>query len=569
MEKECTIKDISANFSSKRLNSFGLYESCVANKSQGYFVLSQMILNLHYSMADNQAKGINLDELNSQRNLNLLGVCTLTKDCSEASIAALHQDYFGQAKMMDNAIPSGLAVQSFSPEIRNHKFLNFDYFSTYFLIFTALVIAFAVLSTIVTKFLRRKYQKELSKNSILEDNFDKSQAKQLQIEIEKRLKSKIWHHFDLAANFKKITNPPRFKDTISQTFFLAKPIASLWVLFLHETLERRNLSETYLRDANSWMTFEKKNPSFAIFQLGYFSVPIFFFIGGFVSIISIEKFYQKSRQAGKNSFTIFVYLSFRRYFRYAPVLFLVTLYYAFVMEDLGSSPYTLIFGQRNSYTCGVSKVWLELSLIYPMSPYKCAAWTWYIQSDFYMYLVSILVVMTTRGKVERVVVLGLIIGFSFVLTGVYYYQNYLKEGDVTIMEVYFRTFYRLRVYFTGCLAGYFVELSKGLGKCEKELNKGEKIVEQEEKKNQENEFLRFSRREEGGDELAGSDVIKSSSGRRGRKGTIWVEDFKPPQNPFEEPGEEDQDFRSHIVSVEARGLRIEGKECKKPNKIVL
>ena len=278
MSQDCTIGDINIELSASRINSYGFYDSCIANKSQGYFVLSKFTKLDAYDPSEH--KGVSLDDFYYPKAFNLLGVCARKNSCSEASIGRLYEDWFSQLDL-EFTTQGPLNVKAFPPQNHNRpQFLDFKSFGTYFWIFFFAILLFSLASTFINRRLRRK------DNDSEEDSSEESNPV-----IEKE-QGKFWSHFDFIQNFQKISSPSKFKDPMSQTFVIARAIASVLVLIYHEGDEKKMMSLKYLEDFSSWRNFENKNPYFVFFFLGVGSVPMFFFIGGYVSIISIESFYK-------------------------------------------------------------------------------------------------------------------------------------------------------------------------------------------------------------------------------------------------------------------------------------
>ena len=138
------------------------------------------------------------------------------------------------------------------------------------------------------------------------------------------------------------------------------------------------------------------------------------------------------------------------------------------MKHQGTGPYTLIWEQHRGAVCQVSRVLLELTLFTPYQSSRCASWTWYIQTDFHMYIVVLLVVMFTKGKNQRLICLAVLLVLSLVATVWYSYRVYLANGMVGMSPVYHSTFFRLRLYLAGSLLGYYKKMSKSPEKKEGE-----------------------------------------------------------------------------------------------------
>ena len=165
MAKECTLKDINRQFTAVRSNSLGLYESCVSNDSRSYFVVSRS--NKLLSFNATQREEINLDELYTTKGFDLLGVCVLAKDCSEASIASMFKNRLSEVTYKYE-VGRNFKVHRFPPEDRLKGLLTIFSPPSLFFIFLLLSVFFVIFSTWMKKYLRKKLMKSLGSDVSLE-----------------------------------------------------------------------------------------------------------------------------------------------------------------------------------------------------------------------------------------------------------------------------------------------------------------------------------------------------------------------------------------------------------------
>ena len=264
------------------------------------------------------------------------------------------------------------------------------------------------------------------------------------------MKRSFWAHFDLASNLGKITSPPKFSDPISQTFTVARPLAMVLVMFVHQLSYKKDISTLYGADYKGWQTYEKTSLATAFVQMGHYAVGVFFFMGGYVCIISSEGFIIQARKAKRSLLQTYLFMVARRYVRFAPILLLVELYLMRVLKDVGSSPFTPLLENQDLNFCRLGFLFKDMFLLNTLViPSRCTVWTWYVMADFNLYMLMVLVVMVTRTPIQRnlvmvgVFLLGLF-GSSLVI-----YTRYLKSGSLTQDTGRNMLIYRYGVYFLG------------------------------------------------------------------------------------------------------------------------
>ena len=77
---DCHLKDIRVNFSAKKINDFGFYDTCLSNKSRSYYMI-------RHSWGED-----GWDSYGTS--MRFLGVCTNYANCTDHSIRWLYQDFF-------------------------------------------------------------------------------------------------------------------------------------------------------------------------------------------------------------------------------------------------------------------------------------------------------------------------------------------------------------------------------------------------------------------------------------------------------------------------------------------
>ena len=452
-EKECTLADINNNLTGSRVNNLGFYDSCISNTTQNYYLLTKYPKEFSFEDLDESDPV----DLYSGTAFNIFGVCA-TAACSNTSIAALYDSIFDQ--IPEKARKLGPVNVTDVPDfLKNSQKIDFSVIAFWSVL--AVIAWFVILSTLVNFKLRRRFFR------LYQEKFEKvADTEEIMLKVSDKIKTLPWRHFDLQQNFKKVISPPKFKDPVSQTFTVARAFAMLLVILGHELTARLQLSDLYTADPTGFIEYMKSSAGVGLAQMGFYSVSMFFFIGGFVSIIASEGFFAKAKNVGRNCCSCYLYMILRRYMRLAPILFLVELYTARVLRHISNSPSSVLFGKQSRESCSTSAVLAELSLLVPTR--GCAAWVWYIQCDFNMFMVLMVVVLLTKTAKARTVFMSILIALSFISSGVAMYLAYSYFGILNNDFVYILAFYRLRIYLAGAIMGYFLSRRMEMKKKERE-----------------------------------------------------------------------------------------------------
>ena len=381
MERECTEADIFKSISPEKMNDFGFYETCISQQSAEYY--------------------LGLDpRITPGLPIHFFALCAKISNCSEESVRRLFDRLFDQFEQENGY----LRDESNPIQIYRHSdghqdpFRFFSSISFYYLLAVILIALLAILSTTMIKGLKARIVEEEGEVGL---NNDETAQKRR----EKQLKKSFWSHFDMVANTKKITSPPKFKDPISQTFTIGRPIAMFLVMMVHEMTIKQRL----LTDPKNWQIEQKTHPGMAFVFMCCYAVSLFFFMGGYVSIIACDAFYKKAKKINRNFILTYFYLSVRRYMRFAPVMVMVELYMMVVVPEFGGSPYTLIYNQTRSLFCHPSLFFHQM-----LGLHHCSEWIWYLFCDFTLYLVMVFVVMLAKTPIQRNLLMVALVVFSFI-----------------------------------------------------------------------------------------------------------------------------------------------------------
>ena len=438
----CLLEDFSIELSAKKVNGFGFYDTCVSDKSRRYYLLSQPTIGGIWT---------------SVRPLNFFGVCGKKPSCSEQSIIRVFEAIFEQLQDLKTPKDKATKLKVYKfPDHLEHRIKPFSSLSFYFLSILAMILLFSVLSTIMVKILKVRLSKEAKKESLDQEDLD---PKLESAKIENEVKRSFWAHFDLSSNLRKITSPPKFSGPISQTFTVARPLAMALVMFLHQLSYKKDISTLYGADYKGWQTYEKTSPATAFAQMGHYAVGVFFFMGGYVSIIASEGFINKARKAKRSLLQTYLFMVARRYVRFAPILLLVELYTMRVLNDVGSSPFTPLLININLGVCRLRLLFKDMFLLNPLVLLpRCTTWTWYVMADFNLYMLMVLVVMVTRTPIQRNLVMIEVILLGLFGSALTIYTEYLKSGGLSEEIVIDKLMHRYAVYFLGGILGYNLKL---------------------------------------------------------------------------------------------------------------
>ena len=445
---QCTVNNIVPEFSGTRVNDIGLYTSCLANKSQTYFMVVKPLIKP--SLA-NISKTHKDQQFNSffQHDNYFYGVCA-NADCLYSSVVetidpvfdTIKQNY-GEAKAIH--APSFMSQQ--------HKT---DFWVVSFTIAMISLLVFTILSTLINHFEKMRIAKKLRKarpsrldSEILE-------------EAEELTENKIWRHFDLIRNAKSIVNPS-IKNVSAQAFNLARIMSMLFVIFGHELAVRYYYASDSLDNFDDFLEYVRTSPLMALPQMGLFSVSIFFFMGGFVASITIPSFIKKCREVGRSPISIFGYMALKRCARMFPPVLVISIFYSKVMRMLMSGPLYILALPK--IECKNFRVWTDVTLAVGFN--NCASWLWYIRCDIQLYILLTAIFFLVKSWNGRVIWTGSAMAVSIVLTTAVLVVGHMLYGVLGDASYYFNVYARMRMYMFGALVGLLFN-----GKKNDKKNKG-------------------------------------------------------------------------------------------------
>ncbi|XP_072747379.1 nose resistant to fluoxetine protein 6-like isoform X2 [Anoplolepis gracilipes] len=308
-----------------------------------------------------------------------------------------------------------------------------------FLCVLALTFSMMIIGTIYDIFVHQKYLVVKNKAPAnVKDISEKMEIKPLSLSQETRIR-KILMCFSIYTNTKIIFNTKLNADEVPILHGL-KFLTMSWIIFLHTSL----------------------------YMLDYIGVPvdIFFFLSGF--LVAYIYFKDKIMDKGKtisinyeaklNEF--FTYI-IRRFIRLTPAYMMMIgiLQLNSAWYSKNSQFYPTF---RSDEVC--TKYWWR-NLLYINNLFNldtmCMCWSWYLANDMqYFIIATLLLILSTVYFYVTVVILGVLLIGSIMLTGyisyIYEYVPTLGEQYRLMSVLYYPPWIRIGPYIIGIIIGYIV-----------------------------------------------------------------------------------------------------------------
>lgn len=426
----------------KLFNDIGYYQSCMQTGNLTYYLIRPYRTDLKVKFN--------------------FGVCA-PKECTQEDI--------------DILVAKNLINKMFLPHIANgteHEAAEYTTAATVvssapiesnnYFEFKSLVAGFAAISVIISL---ASYLVNRKKKATDEKVIEGSESAMVS-----RLLSHIADSFNLVSNFKYLLTG---KKNQANTLNFIKVICGALVIYSGEYI-RRYYVGIHQDDKEALDRFKDS----VGLNLIYFSVIAFdvlFFISGATNALALMAVLQeKSEKKGKlgvSDFVSFYCISIvRRFLRLAPIMYLANFFYYRVVPTQLSNPLQYMFSEEFSKTCPDT---YALSFSFVANIIKgtqyCAGWTWYLQSDFQMFLVlPLLMILAYNQPFVGKMVSWFLISLSLVGTLVIFMmQNLTLVGPYSTSAQYqsFMDDYqakpwgKLAFYLSGALIGqYLVENRK-------------------------------------------------------------------------------------------------------------
>ena len=430
MSKNCQLGDINTKLTASRPNDLGFYHSCISNTSQSYFLLSRAKPNPLQNISDLDPRDLfELQELLS------LGVCA-ESSCSQESIGRLYGDFFEilPEKQRDYENLTTTDLNAYNKEFRVAAVDPLVVFA---------VLAFGILVIMSICSTCKNWAKKSPKTKKKGPKDSKKPLKD-----KKRQPPSLYDIFDLTKNTKSVISPPTRRDPITQVFTISRALAMPMVVIGHEITERIHQADPFVSHPVKTVEYLRTSQGVGVIQMALYAVSIFFFMGGFVTVIAGQSFIRKAKAAGRGNWAIYLYMVVRRWARVFPVLFLTEVFVWKAGKHLSGSPTAFLNILVNDEKCQFGNVFNEMTLLMPSE--GCANWVWYLQCDFNCFLILVWGLFGGSYKKKFRFVLGWVV-FSFVSSAAAMYGGWRFIGMLSNDLIYVFFFYRFRVHGAGAL----------------------------------------------------------------------------------------------------------------------
>ena len=433
----CTINNVVKKFSGARMNSVGLYKSC----------LEQPLHNFYMVM--NEVESPKIEEIKDDPEFRIkfldgyehfYGVCTNAR-CTSRSLNNTIKPIFDTFSLPYDK--RGIWIEDIPRLLKEDHRANFWFFS--FAITLLVLLTVSVYCTFKVKKEKKKMAKKLQ-----EENPD-VELKEIAKEIKKFEKTNPWRHFDLNMNTRKILGTP-IKNKISRTFMLAKALCIMLVISGHELAVRRPYFTNILEVPLAFFHYVRGSIGVGIAQMGFYSVSMFFFMGGFVAAISTPGFLKKASRAQRTSFVIFFYAILRRLARMVPSVVIIVMFYTKILRFLLNGPFYAFSAE--GLKCNVGEILSDFNLI--VAPDYCVPWLWYLKNDIQLYILLVLLFLCAKTQRRRLIWLWFFVGASILCTTSILIFVKIDKGLLTDDAYYFNAISRMKSYMLGAIFGLMV-----------------------------------------------------------------------------------------------------------------
>ena len=433
-QTNCTPDTIIQSLSGKRLNDLGFFESCVRNDYYDYHIATIAITH--------PSRWPPIEFNPGKYRVPFIGVCA-PKFCSEASILEFAEPYF------DHPSPSPSQLQRLalkSPSEIQEKLFDTGTPTKLILIVVFMFMWMALIATFFNRLLKRRYGKKLLKRR------GKKTLTDIGEKIQKRFGKNFFNQFDLSENYRKITEARYPSNPLNRALHLARGVAIL-VVFL-----QKGISDFYYESrlgleqpgqANQEL---KEGLAYGLAQMGYYGLSFFFFLSGYASAIQLRLTKAQALKAEKKSFSVLIFVLFRRFFKIFPFVAIMLGLYWKVVPLVIYGPMYVDYAERCA--CGPLDVIKNLLFMVWSS---CMEWTWYLGCDFQLFAILALLVSTIESLKIITLIAFLLVFASFGFL-VFLLVNEQKSifDLLFISEVSKISPFRLKMYFLGAIIGFLM-----------------------------------------------------------------------------------------------------------------
>ena len=262
--------------------------------------------------------------------------------------------------------------------------------------------------------------------------------------------------FSLQDNISKLIYARSKETDKSLNILNGVRVLSMWWIILSHTFYY--FLRGPLMNPNAISEFLESFP-FSFVNSGQYSVDIFFWMTGFLSVYIM--LVAMTKRNGKMQNALLIYL--HRFLRLIPMYSITLLFYWFIIPKVGDGPIFYLLEER-AKDC--NKYWwshlLFINNLYPWYGEVCMGWTWYLGNDFQFFLLIPLFVWTYYHNRKVCIAIMCFIQLSWYWAT--FVLAYLNDLNVNYKKVnvdfntyyYWRPWGRIGPFMIGAIWGCFL-----------------------------------------------------------------------------------------------------------------
>jgi peptidoglycan/LPS O-acetylase OafA/YrhL len=447
-------------YSGDSLNDFGDYYGCKKLNFSNFHMISLK------ADLQNPTKAITLR----------LGICYFREcDISYLNNIKIWIDKAATKKFNQTLQEDYLIIKDVDQELQNYrngKFVGFIITLTFIAFFIFLYILNGVLiktrlgKTNTPRIEPKKEEEKVSiiinqENYINEEVENKNKKTHPKAQKEGVIKY-LLRSFDFVENLKRFWMIRKTNKTMThlKIFDGVRVLSTMWVLYGH-TFYQPMVTTGYsnIQELPNLL----KQPRYSILISALFSVDVFFYLGGFLFYISIQKLMNKSIPKIK----IMGLAILNRYIRILPLYAFVVYGMTFLLPFLGYGP---MYHELESFNSNCipygwhNMLYIQNLVHYSANTLPCAAHTWYLACDMQFFILSIILFISLNNyqKIRNTFLLLIFISSCFFSTYYayihhYLYNDYVHEADMpqetAFTDYNYKPWIRIGPYLLGIFFG--------------------------------------------------------------------------------------------------------------------